>query len=102
MNDANVGAMNLPATGQRPAAFEQFEESPAILVNVFGVVFIESGEVQRVFQHRADTAHPGREGVNETVIFQRGANQAAHALAFAPVETGVFQSRFSCDHFYRN
>jgi len=59
MNDANVGAMNLPAAGQRPAACEQFEESAAILVNVFGLVFIESGEVQRVFQHRADAAYPG-------------------------------------------
>ena len=59
MNDTNVGAMNLPAAGQRPAACEEFEKSPAILVNVFRLVFIKSGEVQRILQHGADAADPG-------------------------------------------
>src|SRR5436190_15166724 len=58
-NDPNVGAVYLPTTGQRPIAVEQFEKAAPVLVNVFRVVFIKAGEVQRVFRHGADAAATG-------------------------------------------
>src|SRR5689334_4513397 len=59
LDHAHVGAVSLPATGQRPVTFEEFEKASTILVNVLRVVFVEAGEVQRVFRHRADTAESG-------------------------------------------
>ena len=51
--------MHLPASGQRPFAGEEFEETAAVLVDIFRVVFIEAGEVQRTDRHRADAAKSG-------------------------------------------
>lgn len=56
LNDAHIGAVNLPAAGQRPVAVEELEKAAAVLVNVFGIVFIEAGEIQRVLRHGTDAA----------------------------------------------
>ena len=74
VNDAHVGAVNLPAPGERPVPSEELEEAAAIFVNVFGLVFVETGEVQRVRRHRTDAAESRRKCICETVAFQRGAN----------------------------
>src|SRR5436190_18936202 len=58
-NGANVCAMYLPASGQRPFAGEEFEKTAAVLVDIFRVVFIEASEVQRTDRHRADAAKSG-------------------------------------------
>src|SRR6266511_5812726 len=44
-DNAQVGAVKLPAAGQCPFAFEEFEKPATILVNVFGGVFVKTGEV---------------------------------------------------------
>ena len=45
LNNAHVGAVDLPAAGQSPVAVKQSEEATPVLVNIFRFVFVESGEV---------------------------------------------------------
>src|SRR5438067_1325292 len=56
VNDANIRAVNLPTTGQRPDALEELEKAAPVFVNVFRFVFIEAGKVQRVPRERTDAA----------------------------------------------
>ncbi len=80
--------MDLPATSEGPSARKELEKPAAILQNVLGLVFIETGETQRVLWHVADAAEAGRETVDETVPFEWGANERAHTINLAPVEAG--------------
>ncbi len=59
VNDANVGAVHLPATGQDPVAFEELEKAAAVLVNVLGFVFVKAGKIKRVMGHLTDAAQSG-------------------------------------------
>jgi len=59
VNDANIRAVNLPTTGQRPDAFEELEKAAPVLINIFRFVFIEAGKVQRAPWERTDAAQPG-------------------------------------------
>ena len=94
--------MNLPAAGQGPGAGEEFEEPAPVFVNVLGVIFVEAGEVKRILRHRTDAAPASRKRVGETILFQRRANQSAHAVAFAPVEARVFGFGIVHDRFDRS
>src|SRR5437764_10252849 len=58
VNDAHVRAVNLPTTGQRPVAVEELEKAAPVLINIFRIVFIEAGKVQRVPRERTDAAQP--------------------------------------------
>src|SRR5712692_7436087 len=50
---------------QQPVTCEEFEKAAAVLVNIFGGVFVEAGETQRVARHRTNAAQPGGEGIRE-------------------------------------
>src|SRR5262249_33539999 len=84
-----IGTMNLPATSQRPVAAEQFKKAPAIFVDLLSLVFVKTGEIERVFGHCTNSTQAGREGVGETSLFQRRAHQRAHTVTLAPVESGA-------------
>ena len=90
LHNAHIRAMYLPATSQRPMAWEKLEKAPPILQNVFRRVFVKAREVQRTLGHGADTAASGRETIGEAGVFQRRTDQRADAVVLAPVEAGVF------------
>ena len=91
MNDAYVGTVNLPAAGQDPVPCEEFEKTATILVNVFSVVFVKSGQVERLVGQGTNAAQPRGKSISETILFQRRAHQGAHAIAFVPVEPGFLE-----------
>jgi len=58
-NDTHVGAVGLPAASQGPFAVKELEKPATIFVDIFRVVFVKAGEIERVERHRADAAEPG-------------------------------------------
>src|SRR3954453_16011639 len=46
--DANISAVHLPTARQGPIARKQFEKAAAVLVNIFGIILVKAGQVQRV------------------------------------------------------
>src|ERR1700686_1647467 len=83
--------MNLPAAGERPIAVEELEKTAPVFVNVLSGIFVKAGQVERGLRHRADAAQSRGESISEAVLFQRRANQSAHAVALAPVEPGILE-----------
>ena len=89
MNNAHVGAVNLPAAGQRPIAVQELEKTTTILVNIFRGVFVKASQVERTVRHGTDAAQPGGKSIGEPGLFQWRANQSADAVTLAPVEAGI-------------
>src|SRR5215813_10202021 len=52
LDHAHVGAVNLPATGERPVARKKLEKPATILQNVLRRVVVKAGEAQRAGRHR--------------------------------------------------
>src|SRR5262245_28565066 len=59
MDHADIGAMNLPTSGQGPFTVEETKKAAPVFVDIFRFVFVEAGQVERVFGHRTDAADPG-------------------------------------------
>lgn len=87
----HINAMHLPAACQGPVTIEKLEKPAAILQNVLGSVFVKTGEVEGILRHLAYAAAARGESVREAILFQWRANQSLHAIALAPIKTGVLQ-----------
>src|SRR5688500_16068044 len=86
-NNANIRAMDLPATREGPVAWNKLEKAATILQNVLRSIVIEPGETQRIRRHVADAAETSGKAVNESILFERSTNKSANSILFAPVET---------------
>ena len=86
-NDANIRAMHLPATRERPLARKKLEKAATILQNVLRSIVVESREAQRVGRHVADAAETGGKAVNESIFFESRTNKNANSVELAPVES---------------
>src|ERR1044072_3931610 len=58
LDHANIGAVNLPATSERPVSRKKLEKAATILQNVLCRVVIEARETKRIGGHFADAAEP--------------------------------------------
>ena len=87
----DISSVHLPAARERPLTIEQFQKAPAIFINVFRVVFVEAGKVERVLRHRAHAAEPRRKRICKPVVFQCFTNQCTHAVTFAPVKARALE-----------
>src|ERR1043165_5883089 len=104
IDDANIRAVNLPATGEGPRARKKLEKATTILQNVLRRVVVKTGKAQRFVRHRADAALTRRKTVYKTVLLQRPANKRAHAVVLAPTEPsfGYFLIARDCFHRHRH
>ena len=50
-------------------------------------VVVKSSQAERIMRHGADATLARRKTVYKAVLFQRTANQRAHAVKLAPVES---------------
>src|ERR1041385_1042862 len=87
LDHAHVGAVNLPAAGERPVAGKKLEKPAPILQNVLRSVVVEAGQTQRIGRHRTDAAETRRETVNKTVLFEWRADESTYAFYLAPVKS---------------
>ena len=86
-HDANIRAMDLPTTGERPLARKKLEKAATILQNVLRGVIVEAGETERVRRHLADAAETRGEAVYKTICFKWSTDERANSVELAPVET---------------
>jgi hypothetical protein len=85
--NANVGAVDLPATREGPFAGKKLEKAAAILQNVLRSIVVEPGKTQGVRRHVADATETRGEAINKSIAFEGSTNKSANSIAFAPVET---------------
>jgi len=87
IHDANIRAMDLPATREGPLARKKLEKAATILQNVLRSIVVESREAQRIRWHVADAAETRGKAIHKSMLLETRANKSANAVEFAPVKS---------------
>ncbi len=87
--ESHLGAVYLPAAGQRPFALKELEKTAPVLQNVFRCVFVKAGKIESVFWKRADAAESRGKTINEAGRFEWCTNERLNISELAPIKAGL-------------